>query len=747
MIKTISHYRILEKIGEGGMGVVYKAEDTKLQRKVALKFLPRELTRDEEAKQRFVQEAQAAAALDHPNICTVYEIDDAKLAPAEAGEEQTFISMAYIEGQSLKDKIKSGPMEFGEALEIAVQVSEGLQEAHEKGIIHRDIKPGNILITGKSQAKIMDFGLAKIEWGVDLTKTATIMGTVAYMSPEQARGEQIDHRTDIWSFGAMLYEMLTGKRPFKSHPDQAAIYEILHEDPQPITSLREELPVEIEKIINKSLEKNPAIRYQKINNVLADLKSLRKKIEDGAVEMRPPELKPSIAVMPFLDMSPQRDQEYFCDGIAEELINALTHVKDLHVVARTSAFSFKEEKLDVRDIGKRLNVKTVLEGSIRKAGNRVRITSQLINVEDGYHLWSEKFDREMEDIFAIQDEISMSIVESLKVKLLKREKAAIEKRHADDPEAYNLYLKGLHFGSKPTPEAFNKALEYHRKAIDKDPNFALPYAAMANIYASFGALSLLPPLEVLPKAKAALKRAMELDDSLSEAQAEAAFSAFWFEWDWKAAETYFRRALSINPGNAFCHAFYAWFNLAMGRPDEAVSEIKKAQELDPLMSAFYAFGTGIHRIIGKLDEAIDQFNKAIELDPNSGLAYFHVGAAYLAKGMMEEAVSHLQKSLNLTPYSGWAESCLVDVYLQQGKGREAERLLEQLLERKKKTFVSSYCIAHIYHSLEDLDKTLEFLEKAYEERDTLMPFINVFLEFGKVRSEPRFKAILEKMGF
>ena len=745
--KTISHYKILDKIGEGGMGVVYRGEDTKLKRTVALKFLPKELVRDEEAKQRFVQEAQAAAALDHPHICTIYEIEEAKPGPEEAGEEKTFISMAYIEGLSLKEKISSGPSEYREVLDLAIQVAEGLQEAHEKGIIHRDIKPGNIMVNEKGQAKIMDFGLAKIEWGPDLTKTATIMGTVAYMSPEQAKGEAVDHRTDIWSFGAMLYEWLTGERPFKSHPDQAAIYEILHEEPQPITSLRRDLPLELEEIVKKSLEKDPVKRYQKMRDILADLESLRKKIEAGAVEKHPQELKPSIAVMPFVDMSPQKDHEYFCDGIAEELINALTHVKDLFVVARTSAFSFKGEKLDVREIGKRLNVKTVLEGSIRKAGNRIRITAQLINVEDGYHLWSEKFDREMEDIFTIQDEISLSIVESLKVKLLKREKAAIEKRHTDDPEAYSLYLKGLHFSSKPTPEALNKALEYYRKAIDKDPNFALPYAAMAYIYGSFAVLSFMPPLDVFPKARAAFKKALELDDSLAEAHAQAALAAFWFEWDWKAAESYFKRALTLNPGMALCHAWYAWYHLAMGRFDEAISEIKKAQELDPLLSVPYAMSIRIHRDAGRLDETEDEFQKAIELDLNSGLAYFHMGTAYLDKGMIEEAFSFLTKSLELAPFSGWAEAGLAYINIRQGKKEEAEKILGDLLERKKKMYVSSLSIALIYQDLGETDKAFEFLDKAYDERDSLMPYINVFNEMDGFRPDPRFKTLLKKMGF
>lgn len=397
--KIISHYKILEKIGKGGMGVVYKAEDTKLKRTVALKFLPKEFTADPEAKERFIQEAQAAGALDHPNICTVYEIDEVN--------GQTFIVMAYIEGQNLKDRFKSGLLEIEDALEIAIRVAEGLQEAHENGIVHRDIKPANIMLTVKDQAKILDFGLAKLSWGVDLTKTATIMGTVAYMSPEQAKGEKVDHRTDIWSFGAMLYEMLTGERPFKVTHDQAVLHAILNEDPVPITKIRKDIPQELEKIVKKTLEKDLKKRYGVMGAMLKDLKSVGSKSVSVSAD------KPSIAVLPFVNMSADPENEYFSDGLAEDLINALTKITDLHVVARTSSFAFKGEKVDIREIGEKLNVDNLLEGSVRKVGNRVRITAQLIKVKDGYHLWSDRYDRNMEDVFAIQDEITEKIMGKL----------------------------------------------------------------------------------------------------------------------------------------------------------------------------------------------------------------------------------------------------------------------------------------------------------------------------------------------
>jgi TolB-like protein/Tfp pilus assembly protein PilF len=603
------------------------------------------------------------------------------------------------------------------------------------------------MITEKGQAKVTDFGLAKLEWGADLTKTASIMGTVAYMSPEQAKGEKVDQRTDIWSLGVVLYEMLTGTLPFLGERDQSTLYAILHEELKPLRSLGKELPETLEKIAKKALAKNPGKRYLEIREFLVDLISMKKRLDGDIEGIRPPESKPSIAVLPFVDMSPQKDQEYFCDGIAEELINSLSHIGDLHIVARTSAFAFKGAKLDVREIGQKLDVHTVLEGSIRKAGNKVRITAQLINVEDGYHLWSEKFDREMNDIFAIQDEISMAIVNNLKVKLLAKEKAAIEKRHTDDPDAYNFYLKGLYFGSKPSPETFEKALEYFKKAHDKDPGFALALAGMAYIYGSYGIFGFLPPDEVLPNAKAVLSKALELDEDLSEAHAVSALIAFWFEWDWEAAENHFTKALNLNPGNAFCRAWYGWYRLAMGELDEAVAEIKRAQGLDPLMPLFYAMGTGIHFSADRLDEAVEQFHKAIELDPYLGAAYFQVGRVYLKKGMLDEALSSLQKSLELVVFAGWAESGIALIHIKRGERNKAEQILHDLLERKKTTNVSSYCIASIYFHLGEIEKTLDFLEKAYQERDILMPLIKVHTENIDIRSDPRFLTVVKKMGF
>jgi eukaryotic-like serine/threonine-protein kinase len=739
---TVSHYKILEKIGGGGMGVVYKAHDLKLDRTVALKFLPPELTRDPEAKERFIREARAASALDHNNICNIHEI-------GETDEGQMFIVMASYEGETLKSRIAKGQLRIEEATDLANQIAQGLSEAHARGIVHRDVKPANIIITKENVAKILDFGLAKLTGQTMLTKSGSTVGTVAYMSPEQAKGEKVDHRTDVWSLGVVMYEMVTGRLPFPGEYEQAIVFRILNEEPEGIANLRSNVPRELERIVKKAVAKNIEERYQNTGEMLADLKGLQKGLESGLSGelLFTQKSRASIAVLPFEDMSPEKDQEYFCDGIAEELINGLSHIKDLRVAARTTTFSFRGTKLDLREVGRKLNVNTVLEGSIRKAGNRLRITAQLIDVVNGYHLWSEKFDREMGDIFAIQDEISMGIVENLKLRLLPAEKATIEKRYGRDPEAYNLYLRGLYFFNKATPEGFEKGLQHFREAIDRDPNFALPYTGVALVFLTYGMLSILPPTEILAKSKAASSKALELDDSLAEAHFVAAGIAHTLEWDWKAAEDHFEKALALNPRMAICRIYYAWFLTAMGRFDEAIKQVKKAQEIDPLTPLYYAMGVGIHFTAGKLDEGIDQFHKTIELEPNFALAYFHAGRIYVAKGMLDEARSAFEKALTLVPYWDVAETCVGLIYDLQGERKKAETILEDLVERKKSMNVSSAPLAALAYHLGQREKAFKFLEMAFEERDGQMSYLQVFAEWAELRSDERIKPILQRMNF
>jgi len=536
--KTISHYKILGKLGEGGMGVVYKAEDTKLKRIVALKFLPPEFTRDKDAKERFFVEAQAAAALSHSNIVTVHEVDEY--------ENQIYIATEYIEGQNLKDKIESGPLQIEESLKIAIQIAEGLQEAHEKGIVHRDIKGANIMVTEKNQVKIMDFGLAKLKGKSKLTKAGTTVGTASYMSPEQSMGKKVDHRTDIWSLGVVLYEMITGQLPFKGDYEQAVVYSILNEEPEPVTAIRTGIPQELERIINKTLVKDPSGRFQHADEFITDMQHLKKELElkrsKSKVDIMPePDSKRSkrikqyavlvailiiivatyfivtkilpkeetefkkkaeskwensIAVLPFVDLSPEKDQEYFCDGMTEQIISNLTRLKKLKVIARTSVMKFKNTNKTIPQIGSELNTAYVLEGSLRKAANQIRITAQLINVKDGFHLWSDDYTRELKNIFDIQDDISGKIGNALLEKLSIKETTAIKTKRPANLEAYNYYLRGLHYHEKKywqeiyiskekAQKIFNIAEQMFKKAIELDPDYALSYAGLADLYDSY----------------------------------------------------------------------------------------------------------------------------------------------------------------------------------------------------------------------------------------------------------------------
>ena len=722
------------------MGVVFKAEDTKLRRTVALKFLPEEIGRDPEAKKRFLREAQAAAILDHPNICPVYEVDES--------EGEMFLTMAFIEGRSLKERIAEGPLPLIEVLNVAAQVSEGLRAAHEKGVVHRDIKPANIMLNREGQVRITDFGLASLEGGIDLTRPQTVLGTPAYMSPEQVRGEKTDLRTDIWSFGCTLFEMTTGRRPFAGERTHEVRDEILNEAAPNPSSLRAEIPPGLEEVILKCLRKSAADRFQDFEGLLSVLQGEGVRRPKAAGEQAPsPEALPSVAVLPFVDMSPAKDQDYFGEGLAEEIIHALARLQGIRIVARTSAFALKGMKLDVREIGKMLDVRAILEGSVRKAGNRLRVTAQLIDAGTGLHLWSERFDREERDVFDIQDEISLAIVEHLEVTLLAGEKNRLRKRPTADTEAYNLYLKGLYFMARANPESIQKALSFFHEALDRDPNFALAYTGVAFTFASQGILNLAPPAEMYPKAKAALEKALALDPDLAEAHAAAAMLEFWFEWNWAAAKKSFERALALNPGDAMSLGQYAWLLMSRKRIEESMAEIKRALALDPLMPLFYAWSIGIHVAARRYDEALAEFSRLQQIEPNFGLAYFHAGTACYFKGLIDEAIEKFEKGRQLVISPGWDEAFLLLCYLKKGDRRKAEEILAEMLEDRKRLPVSPVNLAWGFAALGDFDGAFDWLETAIEERDALMAFVHVYCEMivPALTLDPRFTAILDRL--
>jgi len=757
--KTISRYRITEKLGEGGMGVVYKAEDTELKRIVALKFLPGHVLESEGEKARFVHEARAAASLDHPNICTVYEIGRA--------EGYEFIAMAYVEGESLKARIEAGPVEPYEAVNVAAQVADALREAHDHGIVHRDIKPANIMLTAKGRAKILDFGISRSASLTKITKTGTTLGTVAYMSPEQARGEGADSRSDIWSLGVVLYEMVTGRLPFEGDYEQAIVYGILNRDPEPVTSARGGAPAELERILRKTLAKEPGRRYRRAVALLQDLKSLSGDLEarveaQGSrethaaapgsdsertgVEVGDAKAIPSIAVLPFVNMSPDPENEYFGDGLAEELINALAQIEGLRVAARTSAFRFRGGEADIGEIGERLGVRTLLEGSVRRAGNKVRVTAQLINVADGYHLWSDRYDRELEDIFAIQEEISLAIVKQLKVKLAVEEiDGPIVKKYTENLDAYSLFLKGRYYWYKLTAEGWSKSMEHFEKAITVDPTYAPAYAWLSISRQSQAFWGDRSPRELISRSRELAETAIRMDEGIAEAHNSLAVIHFVYDWDTEAADREFDRSLELAPTGALTRVNYALILMIRNRKDEAMALAKHARKLDPLSGTIAAWAGVMPCYVGRYDEAIEQLEQAVPLAPDYWQLHYSLGEACLHASKLDEAVEASRRAVDL---SGGASVALVNLacalYLSGRKG-EAEKVFGSLKDRALERYVSPAKLALVHAAEGDKEAAVASLERALEERDPWICWHRLApaaLRFD----DPRIEAIMKRIG-
>ncbi len=739
----VGHYRIVEKIGAGGMGEVFLADDTELDRKVALKFLPQHMCADEDCRTRFKREAQAAAGLDHPNIVTVYEVGEYIGRP--------FFAMQHIEGQSLKDCASGKELTINDILELGIQVGEGLQAAHDKGITHRDIKPSNILIDSHSRVRIVDFGLASIVGKNQLTKTGSTLGTIGYMSPEQIHGKDADHRSDLFSLGIVIYEMVAGRLPFKGDTEASTMNSVINDAPEPLSRYKSGVSGKLQDIVSKLLEKDPQLRYQSAAGVMSDLKRIAKDwVSDSENEVKPP----SIAVLPFANLSADPEQEYFCDGMAEEIINALTHVEGLRVVARTSCFAFKGRHEDIREIGRKLNVDNVLEGSVRKSGDRLRITGQLIKVADGYHLWSERYDRELSDIFELQDEISIAIVEKLKVKLLGGEHEQIVKRPTENLEAYNLYLKGrYHWNHRGTREV-QKAIECLKKAVELDPQFALGYAGLADAYIiqgdnveEYGARS-----ELLARAEQTVFKAIELDSSLGEAHAALANIRF-SQWKWEEVEKENILAIELNPRYATAYHWYSLYLCARGKFAQAEEKIKIARDLDPISPSIIAAQAVEAHLSGQYDKAIEICREGLEINMDSPLYSLITGWSLTELGKYDEAIKTIYRSIELA--ETWLETSNdpVDWMVHIGRAHalmgdhdKARNILADIIKKTKNRNVPVFPAAVLYFTLGEVDRGFEILEQSVEKKDFWIPLFRLSPIFDGVRNDPRFLSLMNKIG-
>jgi TolB-like protein/Tfp pilus assembly protein PilF len=736
--RTVSHYKIIEELGRGGMGVVYRAEDTRLGRDVALKFLPGEFTSDAEAKARFVQEARAASALDHPNICTVYEID-------ETDDGRSFIAMAYYQGETLRSRINRGVIDIEDAADVGIGICRGLSMAHSKGIVHRDIKPSNILITDEGEAKIVDFGLAKLSTGKKLTRTGLTMGTVSYMSPEHVSGKKVDHLTDIWSLGVVLYEMLTGLPPFTGEYQQSVMYAITHEEPKKLRSIRKDISPELERIVMKTLQKDKGSRYQSAEEIIRHLESFLDK--EGVVEKGDfSRAETSIAVLPFVNMSPDADSDYFGDGLAEELINALAQLKGLRVVARTSAFRFRGRGTDIREIGRQLSVGSILEGSVRKSGSKLRITAQLIDVDDGYHIWSDRYDREMEDIFSIQDEIARAIVEKLQVTFDLEPGESLVKKTTDNLEAYNLYLKGLYNWNLMTPESWAASRECFEKAVAIDPDFAPAYAGLAIWHQSQAYWGEVPPMEAYRRSMENAEKALDIDETMAVAHDVLACNYFLYDRNWPASESEFKRALELDPTSTITRANYGLHLVMNNRISDALEQPKIAKRYDPLSILVNAWGALILNYAGHTEEAIDQLKETIDMEPSHWQPHYHLATLYMEKSDLEKAIAEAEKAVELS--GGSSSSLMIDSSLHFLLGREDEGrvLLDRLKKRAEESYVPPVFFAWISMARGDPPRACRYVEKAIKMRDAWLNFNFIYPPQIKARS-PEIDELLQESGY
>jgi serine/threonine-protein kinase len=805
--QSLSHYKIIKLLGAGGMGEVYLAEDTRLHRQVALKTLPDSNGNDQHL-QRFLREAQAASALNHPHICTIYEINDDGDTP--------FIAMEYVVGETLDKKIKT-QLEPNQILDIALQIADALAEAHAHNIVHRDIKPANIIVTPRGQAKVLDFGLAKKiaaesedETQQIVSQAGLIIGTASYMSPEQARGREVDARSDIFSFGVVLYEMIAGKLPFDGENAVDVISSILHQEPPPLHQLLPEVSLDLKRIINQSLRKDRAERYQTMKDLLIDLKDIRQELEfqnklerttstnreetntqiinattgdavhtTSSAEYVASEINKhksvfiaalvilslaigglgywylnnslskttqieSIAVLPF--RSENVETEYLSDGMTETLIGSLSQLPNLNVKATSAVFRYKGKDTDAQTVGKELNVQTILTGRVVSRGDDLTLSLSLEDVATGNQIWSKQYNNKLTGIITLQTEIARDVSANLKPKLSGADERRLAKNYTVNPEAYQIYLKGRNHVGISTPSEIQRGISYFEQAIEIDPNYALAYSALAGAYLNLALFSEIPAPEFLPKVRAAANKAIELDDTLPEVHQTLGSIAFWYDWDYDAAEKHFKRALELDPNSPWIQGEYAIFLSNTGRQAESLVEIKRAIELDP-SNLFFKAMHGLMLIrANQNDEGLAILRQVREQEPRRWEKHGWAINGYYRKGMYSEAVALAREARELSGVNPVTMSILADALAKAGKRAEARAVLGELLKLSKERYVSPHSIAAVYNGLEERDEAFVWLERGYEMREPRMVLLPVESRWGNLPGDPRFQDLLRRMG-